>query len=101
MQIPNEDRKLSKRESEVISLLCRGLTDKETAAQLGIAMGTVRIYRKRVQQKLNTQGLVQSALVAWRLGQLDLEAIAERLVAECIGERNAEEGATSRAGVAD
>ncbi len=100
VQIPSEDRQLSRREAEVLALLCRGLTDKEVAAHLGIAMGTIRIYRKRAQHKLNTQGLVQSALVAWKLGQLDLEAIADKLVAECIG-RGPEEPGQSRAGLAD
>ena len=91
---------LSKRESEVLELLCHGLTDKEAGAKLGITLGTIRVYRKRMQSKLNTQGLVQSALVAWRLGQLDLEALADDALAQS-RIRDPLERAMRRAGSSD
>ncbi len=92
MRAYDEERTLSRRESEVLALLCEGLTDKVVAARIGIAMGTVRIYRIRVQHKLGTHGLIQSALVAWKLGLLDLETIADKLMAECVGAEASEAG---------
>ena len=74
--------KLTPREREVLRLLMRGLLDKEATDRLGVSVGTVRVYRKRIMGKLGTRGLVRSALVAWRLGQLDMEALADEVMAE-------------------
>ena len=72
---------LSRRERDVISALARGLSDKETGLELGIALGTVREYRKRVERKLGTKGLAQTMLVAWRYELLDLGALADMVIA--------------------
>lgn len=72
---------LSKREREVLDLLARGTIDKDVAERLGISLGTVRVYRKRMQEKLGVRGSVQCLLVAWRLGEIDLTAAAEAVFA--------------------
>jgi DNA-binding CsgD family transcriptional regulator len=71
---------LSKREGDVLRCLARGLTDKETAAELGIAYPTVRVYRRRAEEKLGARG-VTALLVAWRLGEINLEVLADEAMA--------------------
>ncbi|UFS61742.1 response regulator transcription factor [Sulfurimonas sp. HSL-3221] len=44
---------LSKRELEVLSLIARGLSYKEIAAELGVSPKTVSTYRTRILEKLN------------------------------------------------
>ena len=73
---------LSRRESDVLLGFARGFLDKEIAISLGVSIATVRTYRKRVHRKLGTRGFVQPLLVAWKLGLLDIEPIAEEGLAK-------------------
>lgn len=73
---------LSRRERDVLIAQARGLTDREAAEALGIAYPTVRVYRRRAEEKLGVKGLAQCLLVAWRLGDLDLAALADEAMAE-------------------
>lgn len=57
--------RLSKRETEVMSLITEGLTSAEIAAQLFIAKGTVEVHRENIMRKLgvrNIAGLVKCAV---------------------------------------
>ena len=65
----------------MLSLLCHGLIDKEVAERLGISLGRVRVYRKRMYKRMGHDSLLPAALVAWRTGQLDLQAIADWAIA--------------------
>ena len=73
---------LSNREREVLELLAHGTIDKQVASQLDISVATVRIYRTRIQDKLGVKGLVGCLLVAWQLGEIDLEQIARTTMAD-------------------
>jgi DNA-binding CsgD family transcriptional regulator len=42
---------LTKREREIIQLLCQGFLNKEIAYQLGITEGTVKVYMSKVYKK--------------------------------------------------
>jgi DNA-binding CsgD family transcriptional regulator len=55
---------LSRREMEVARCVCRGLTDKEIARELGIALPSVRTYLQRLFDKL---GVHRRAGLAERL----------------------------------
>jgi two-component system, NarL family, nitrate/nitrite response regulator NarL len=58
---------LTQREVQVLRLLAGGLASKEVAADLNLAVETVRSYRKSLMKKLkvhNVAGLVQSAASA-------------------------------------
>lgn len=61
---------LTRRETEVLSLLPRGLSNAELATQLGIAPGTVKIHVERILRKLDVQDRAQAAAraVEWRIG---------------------------------
>ncbi|GEM_PF-2121865 len=74
----SSDVHLSNRETQVLQGLARGLYDKELAAELGVSLGTVRVYRKRIGDKLRVRGLVPWLLIAWKLGLIDIEPIAQQ-----------------------
>lgn len=48
-------KRLSPRESEILTLMARGLISKEIAQQLGISEGTVKTHRKHIHEKLGVR----------------------------------------------
>ncbi len=65
--IPSDDFQLTKREMEVLTLICSELTNSEIAVQLHISDRTVESHRKSLLEKLNaknTAGLVIKAMKA-------------------------------------
>lgn len=54
--------KLSPREYEVLALLAQGRLYKEIADQLGITLGTVRTYQRRIYDKLHVQSRTEAAV---------------------------------------
>ena len=61
---------LSEREIEVLQLLATGLTNKEIAARLYLAEGTVKNYVSRILDKLGVTDRTQAALRGRELGLL-------------------------------
>jgi DNA-binding NarL/FixJ family response regulator len=61
---------LSERELEILSLLANGLTNREIAARLSLAQGTVKNYVTSILQKLGARDRTQAALRARELGLL-------------------------------
>jgi DNA-binding NarL/FixJ family response regulator len=59
---------LSPREFEVLALLAKGRLYKEIADQLGIGLGTVRTYQRRIYEKLHVQSRTEAAVKFLRLG---------------------------------
>jgi DNA-binding CsgD family transcriptional regulator len=57
------DRKLSPREREVVELIAAGLTGRQVAERLGIAVGTVRALTQAARHKLGVGA--GGRLVAW------------------------------------
>lgn len=56
------DEVLSKRESEVLSYVARGYSDKEVAEALGLTSATVRSYLKTIYGKLHVHSRTQAIL---------------------------------------
>lgn len=54
---------LTRREGQLVSLLCQGLKNKEIATALTISEGTVKVYLSRLFQKLNVKDRFELALV--------------------------------------
>lgn len=59
---------LSAREQDVLRLLARGMTNKDIAAYLGLATGTVRNTIAAIQNRLGVADRTQAALVAYHAG---------------------------------
>jgi DNA-binding NarL/FixJ family response regulator len=58
---------LSKRESEVLSYVARGYSDKEVAEALGLTSATVRSYLKSIYSKLHVHSRTQAILKTAKL----------------------------------
>jgi DNA-binding NarL/FixJ family response regulator len=63
---------LTAREQEVLSLVARGLSNKEIAAELGTAAGTVKIHVQNILQKLSVADRTEAVTVAVRRGIIRL-----------------------------
>lgn len=61
---------LSERETEILGLLAQGLTNKEIAARLFLAEGTVKNYVSSILGKIGARDRTQAALRARELGLL-------------------------------
>jgi DNA-binding NarL/FixJ family response regulator len=59
---------LTPRETEVLSLLARGRTNREIAETLVISLGTARLHVHRVINKLGASDRIQAAIRAIRFG---------------------------------
>jgi DNA-binding NarL/FixJ family response regulator len=61
---------LSEREIEILKLVSQGLTNKEIAARLFLAEGTVKNYVTSILQKIDARDRTQAAIRARELGLL-------------------------------
>jgi DNA-binding NarL/FixJ family response regulator len=61
---------LSEREIEILKLVSQGLTNKEIAAKLFLAEGTVKNYVTSILQKIDARDRTQAAIRARELGLL-------------------------------
>jgi len=59
---------LSERETEILKLVARGLSNKEIALRLSLTEGTVKNYVSAILQKLGVQDRTQAALKARGMG---------------------------------
>ncbi len=66
---------LSDRESEIIQLLARGLTNADIARELFLSEGTVRNYTSSIFSKLGVNDRTQAVITALKFGLVDLDAL--------------------------
>lgn len=66
---------LSAREIEVMSLVVKGLINKEIADKLGIGISTVITHRKNVMAKLNLKSVASLTAYAVMHGYVDINSI--------------------------
>ena len=59
---------LSGREQQVMRLVCSGLMNKQTAAELGVSEVTVKVHRHHIMKKLGARSLAELVRMAERLG---------------------------------
>jgi FixJ family two-component response regulator len=59
---------LSAREQQVMSLVCAGLMNKQTAAEIGVSEVTVKVHRHNVMRKLGARSLADLVRMAGTLG---------------------------------
>jgi LuxR family transcriptional regulator, maltose regulon positive regulatory protein len=58
---------LSRRESEVYALLCRGMSNREIAAHLFLSEKTVKVHLRHIYEKLGVKTRTQAALLSQTL----------------------------------
>jgi DNA-binding NarL/FixJ family response regulator len=66
--VADADADLTPRETEVLSLIARGLRNAEVAAALGLTLHTVAGYVKSVYAKLGISSRAEAAQRAIRMG---------------------------------
>jgi DNA-binding NarL/FixJ family response regulator len=62
------DEPLTRRETEVLHLLCAGLDNKSIALRLTMALGTVKTHVKAILEKLDVSSRTQAVAAAHRRG---------------------------------
>jgi DNA-binding NarL/FixJ family response regulator len=77
IKVPDSPESLSARETEVLRLISRGLSNKEIADSLFISESTVKTHVRRILQKLNMPSRTAAALYAARMGLVTL-ALTEK-----------------------
>jgi FixJ family two-component response regulator len=59
---------LTAREQQIMKMVCTGLMNKQTAAQMGISEITVKVHRHNVMKKLGAKSLPELVRMADVLG---------------------------------
>ena len=62
--VPQEDYNLSDREMDVLELVAQGLSSKEIASRLNIAVNTVNTHRKSITRKTGIKSVAGLAVYA-------------------------------------
>ncbi len=65
--------KLTDSQIRVLKILAMGYTDKCTAMDLGISLGTVRYHKTNIFKKLNVESCVQAITTALKYGIITLD----------------------------
>jgi two-component system, NarL family, response regulator LiaR len=73
VQSPRSPETLSERETEVLRLVARGMSNKEIGDKLFICETTVKTHVKKIMRKLGVPSRTQAALYAARVGLVSLE----------------------------
>jgi len=63
---------LTQREQEVLTLIARGLANKDIATQLGLAIGTIKVHVQNILEKLNATDRTKAVTLALRRGIIKL-----------------------------
>jgi DNA-binding NarL/FixJ family response regulator len=67
----NVETILTKREIEILQLICREMSNQQIAEQLFLSVGTVDTHRKNIIQKLGVNNTVGLVRYAFRQGLID------------------------------
>lgn len=72
--LPGErHRRLTKRELEVLQLVCDGLNNREIAAKLELSINTVAVHRANIMNTLGVHKAAELVLIAVRKGLVNLQ----------------------------
>ncbi len=66
---------LSRRELEVLLIICEGRTDREIAEQLFISERTVHVHVRRILHKMGVASRTRAATLAWQAGLVPSAAV--------------------------
>jgi len=68
-QIQQRVKKLTPREREVMSLVVRGLLNKQIAFDLGTVEKTIKVHRARVMEKMQVESLAELVRLSEKIGK--------------------------------
>ena len=68
--------RLSRREAECIEALCRGMTNREIAEALGIALPTVEMHIKRARERVGARTREHAIAISIVEKLIDVPALA-------------------------
>jgi FixJ family two-component response regulator len=68
LQLRTDFESLSAREREVMTFVTAGLMNKQIAAELGLAVGTVKVHRGKLMRKMDVRSVAKLARMAEILG---------------------------------
>jgi DNA-binding NarL/FixJ family response regulator len=77
VQVPESPEKLTPRETEVLRLLARGMSNKEIGATLVIGEKTVKTHVSSILSKLGVPSRTQAALYAVRIGLISNQEVGQ------------------------
>jgi DNA-binding NarL/FixJ family response regulator len=70
--VPGEKTRLTPREMEVLQLICKGMSNKEIAAQLQVSANTVAVHRAKIMQALQMHNTAELVVYAIRNGLVSI-----------------------------
>ena len=73
--VPTAEKKLSKREIDVLRLIVKGYINKEIADKLNIGLTTVITHRKNIVTKLGRRSVSALTIYAVMHGYVDVSSI--------------------------
>ena len=76
-------RGLTKRQSEVLALLTKGLSNKEIARMIGIAEATTKIHVAALLRNIGARNRTEAAFIAATTNQDD-DRVASRLLEDAV-----------------
>jgi DNA-binding NarL/FixJ family response regulator len=71
--VPASTVGLSRRETEILTLIAEGATSKEIASKLGISVSTVETHRSHLMAKLHIRNVAGLVVFAFRAGLIRLQ----------------------------
>jgi two-component system, NarL family, response regulator LiaR len=77
LRLVDEHTVLSRRETEVLTLVARGLANKELARELGVTLSTAKAHVTAILSKLGLPSRTQAALYAARTGLVALDHLSD------------------------
>ena len=77
VQVPDSPEKLTQRETEVLRLLARGMSNKEIGESLVIGIKTVKTHVSNILSKLGLPSRTQAALYAVRIGLVSDQEVGQ------------------------
>jgi DNA-binding NarL/FixJ family response regulator len=69
MEVKDERRALTAREREVMTLISRGMSNKEVAKTLGLQPGTIKVHVHNIHEKLGSRNRVMAVMLTWERDQ--------------------------------
>lgn len=79
---------LTEREQTILRLVAEGLSDREIAQRLSLALDTVKWYNRRIYDKLEVRNRTQATTRAKTLGLLDHQNLADQPAVTASAPRN-------------